>query len=141
MLDPVLVSEIVSLCKLVKSCVGISRTEKRRHLQVGCTNWGRWHLKKYFTFGFVCICVAGALTPGVKRPGREADHSPPCSAEVKKERSYTSAPPYVFMAWCLVKHRDNFTFSFSSMTPDTVTYETSCSGTYCRTCVYIVTRR
>jgi hypothetical protein len=26
----------------------------------------------------------GALPPGVKRQGREADHSPPASAEVKK---------------------------------------------------------
>jgi hypothetical protein len=25
----------------------------------------------------------GALSPGVKRPGREADHSPPSSADVK----------------------------------------------------------
>jgi hypothetical protein len=22
-------------------------------------------------------------------------------------------PQYVFMAWCLVKHRDNFTFTFT----------------------------
>jgi hypothetical protein len=29
--------------------------------------------------------VEGALSPGVKRPGRDADHSPPSSAEVKKE--------------------------------------------------------
>jgi hypothetical protein len=28
--------------------------------------------------------VPRALSPGVKRPGREADHSPPTSAEVKK---------------------------------------------------------
>jgi hypothetical protein len=28
--------------------------------------------------------------PGVKRPGREADHSPPTSAEVKKTWIYTS---------------------------------------------------
>jgi hypothetical protein len=28
--------------------------------------------------------VSGALCPGVKRQGREADHSPPTSAEVKK---------------------------------------------------------
>jgi len=34
--------------------------------------------------------VLGALIPGVKRPGRESDHSPPPSAEVK---SYTSTPP------------------------------------------------
>jgi hypothetical protein len=27
--------------------------------------------------------VPVALSPGVKRPGREADHSPPTSAEVK----------------------------------------------------------
>jgi hypothetical protein len=36
--------------------------------------------------------------PGVKRPGRVADHSPPASAEVKKMWFYTSTPPYVFMA-------------------------------------------
>jgi hypothetical protein len=55
--------------------------------------------------------VPGALSLGVKRPGREADHSPPFSAEVKNEWSYTSTPQYVLTAWCLVKHRDNFTFS------------------------------
>jgi hypothetical protein len=42
--------------------------------------------------------VPGALSPGVKRQGREADHSPPVSAEVKKMRIYTSTPPYAFMA-------------------------------------------
>jgi hypothetical protein len=47
--------------------------------------------------------VAEALSPGVKRPGREADHSPPTSAEVKNAWSYTSIPQYVFIAWCLVK--------------------------------------
>jgi hypothetical protein len=36
--------------------------------------------------------VAGALAQ--MRPGREADHSPPTNAEVKK----TSTSPYVFMA-------------------------------------------
>jgi hypothetical protein len=41
--------------------------------------------------------VLGALTPGVKRPEREADHSPPTSAEVKKTWIYTSAQPYIFM--------------------------------------------
>jgi hypothetical protein len=46
--------------------------------------------------------VAGALSLGVKWPGREADHSPPSSAEVKNAWSYTSTPPYTFMAWCSV---------------------------------------
>jgi hypothetical protein len=38
------------------------------------------------------------LSPGVKRQGREADHSPPTSAEVKKMWIYTSTPPYNLMA-------------------------------------------
>jgi hypothetical protein len=54
--------------------------------------------------------AAGALSLGVKRTGREADHSPQSSAEGKNAWSYTSTPQYVYMAWCLVKHRDNFTF-------------------------------
>jgi hypothetical protein len=39
----------------------------------------------------------GALCPGLKRPGREADHSPSTSAEVKKMWIYTSTPPYFLM--------------------------------------------
>jgi hypothetical protein len=34
---------------------------------------------------------------GVKKPWREADHSPPTRAKVKKMWVYTSTPPYVFM--------------------------------------------
>jgi hypothetical protein len=37
--------------------------------------------------------VPGTLTLGVKRPGSEADHSPPSSAEVKNAWSYTTIPP------------------------------------------------
>jgi hypothetical protein len=40
----------------------------------------------------------GGCFPGVKRAVREADHSPPTSAEVKKMWIYTSTPPYAFMA-------------------------------------------
>jgi hypothetical protein len=46
--------------------------------------------------------VQGAHSSGVKRPGREADHSAPTSANVKKTCIYTSTPPYAFMAWCLI---------------------------------------
>jgi hypothetical protein len=42
--------------------------------------------------------VLGALSSGVKRQGREADHSPADSADVKKMWIYTSTPPYAFMA-------------------------------------------
>jgi hypothetical protein len=54
--------------------------------------------------------VPWALSLGIKRPGREADHSPPISAEVKKTWVYISTPAYAFIALCLIKHRDNFTF-------------------------------
>ena len=37
--------------------------------------------------------VPGAISPGVKRPGRDVNHLPPSTAEVKNEWSYTSAPP------------------------------------------------
>jgi hypothetical protein len=41
--------------------------------------------------------IPRALSLSIKRPGNEA--IPPF-------------PQYDFMAWCLVKHRDNFTFNF-----------------------------
>jgi hypothetical protein len=53
----------------------------------------------------------GALSPGVRLSGREADYSPPPSAEVKNAWHYTSTPQYVFMAWYSFQHRDNFTFT------------------------------
>jgi hypothetical protein len=37
--------------------------------------------------------VPGALSLGGKRPGREADKSPPSSGDVKNEWSYTFTPP------------------------------------------------
>jgi hypothetical protein len=47
-----------------------------------------------------------ALSLGIKRPGRESGHSPPCSAWVKNKCRSTSAPPI-----CLhCVHRDRFTF-------------------------------
>jgi len=47
------------------------------------------------------IGVVGALSPRVKQPGREANHSSPSSAENSNAWSYASTPPYVFVAWCL----------------------------------------
>jgi hypothetical protein len=45
----------------------------------------------------------GTLSLEVKRWGREPDHSPPSSAEVKNAWNYTSTPPITFMVWCSVK--------------------------------------
>jgi hypothetical protein len=52
------------------------------------------------------VPVAPSL--GVKRPGHETDHSPPSSTRMRG--AIPPLPQYVFMVWCLVKHRDNFTF-------------------------------
>jgi flagellar basal body-associated protein FliL len=41
--------------------------------------------------------VTGALSLGVNRPRRAADHSPPSSAEVKDAWSYNSVFQYAFM--------------------------------------------
>jgi hypothetical protein len=52
--------------------------------------------------------VPGALSPGVKWPGHEADYSPPSSAEVKNAWHYMSTlPPTRHFRGMLVKHRDN----------------------------------
>jgi hypothetical protein len=43
--------------------------------------------------------IPGILLPVLKGPGREADHSPPSSPEVKNGGAIpTYVPPYVFMA-------------------------------------------
>jgi hypothetical protein len=43
--------------------------------------------------------IPGALSLGEKRPGHEADRSPPSSAEVKNTWSYTSTSPVRLVAW------------------------------------------
>jgi hypothetical protein len=53
----------------------------------------------------------GSPSAGVKRPGREANHSPPPSAEVKNAWSYTSTP--VSLNGMVLRRRDNFTYSLS----------------------------
>jgi hypothetical protein len=42
---------------------------------------------------------------GLKQPGREADHSPPSSAEVKECVKLYLRSQYAFMAWCSVKEK------------------------------------
>ena len=45
-----------------------------------------------YTHAPISMRTRGSFSPGVKRPGREVDHSPTASAEVKKVWSYTSPP-------------------------------------------------
>jgi hypothetical protein len=59
--------------------------------------------------------IPKALSLGVKRPGREADYSPPSSAEVKEwvelYLHYPNMPPW---RGAQLKHRDNFTFTLKN---------------------------
>jgi hypothetical protein len=57
----------------------------------------------------------GSFFWGLKWPGREADHSP--SPMDKNVWWYINTSQYVFMAWCLIKHRDNFTVHATKITP------------------------
>jgi hypothetical protein len=56
------------------------------------------------------MCTGGSF-PGVKRQGREADHSPPGSAEEKKSGSMHLLPHTPsWRSGSLLRHRDIFTF-------------------------------
>jgi len=55
---------------------------------------------------------AGGSFLGVKWLEHETGHSLPYNAEVKNAWSHTSTPSYVFMIWCLLKHRGNFIFTY-----------------------------
>jgi hypothetical protein len=77
--------------------------------------------------------VQGALSWGVKWLGHEAVHSPPFIAKVKNAHSCTSIPPYFFIVWCLVKHRDNFTstlFFFFFQVPKSYSLNNQCEPSY-----------
>jgi hypothetical protein len=55
--------------------------------------------------------VRGALSLGVKRLGREADHQPPSRAEVKEwVELYLHSPNTPSWRGARLKHRGNFTF-------------------------------
>jgi hypothetical protein len=52
----------------------------------------------------------------VKQTEHKTDHSSPTRAKVQNVWSYTSTPPYIFMVWCLIKHRDSFTLPYQIST-------------------------
>jgi hypothetical protein len=85
-------------------CYGLDDRSSRVRFPAGAGNFSLHHRVQNGSGAHPASYPVVALTLGIKRPGGEADHSPPSNAEVTH--------PYVFMAWCLVKHRDNFTFSF-----------------------------
>jgi hypothetical protein len=60
-------------------------------------------------------CIPGALSLGAKRSEREGYQSPKCRGQ--EWWIYNLTPQHVLMVWCLIEHRDNFTFSPLQMRP------------------------
>jgi hypothetical protein len=58
----------------------------------------------------------GTRGGGVKRPGHEADHSLPTSAEVQNMWIYTSTPQHAFMASCLISYAEGQVYVQVNMT-------------------------
>jgi hypothetical protein len=56
----------------------------------------------------------GALSLGAKQLSMKLTTDLHQVLRSKNAWSYTSTLPYIFMVWCLVKHRDNFTFTIYS---------------------------
>jgi hypothetical protein len=71
------------------------------HNKINKSVWGQVN-------GMTKMCVlyspscTGWSYSGVKRLGREADHSTPASAKVYKMWIYTFTPPYAIMEYCLI---------------------------------------
>jgi hypothetical protein len=67
--------------------------------------------------------VPEALSLGVKRPGRAADHVPPSSAEVKEwAELYLHSPNTPPWRGAQLKSRDNFTFTLYKENPVASSY-------------------
>jgi hypothetical protein len=60
-----------------------------------------WGLPSLLSNGY-----QGLFPPGIKRQGREADHSSASNDEDMNASSSTSTSPYVFMEWCLIKNKE-----------------------------------
>jgi len=56
--------------------------------------------------------LLGGLYLGLQRPGPKSNQSPPSSVTIKNAWRYTSAPSCVFMAWCVIKFKKTFTWTF-----------------------------
>ena len=54
------------------------------------------------------VCTNTRSFPGVKQLEYKVDHSPPPTVKVKNSWSSVSIPAYAFMAWCLIKQRQDF---------------------------------
>jgi hypothetical protein len=66
--------------------------------------------------------VSGFLSLEVKRPGREADHSPHLVPKSIMSGYIPPFPQYSSMAWCSVKKRQRDKFTFTSWNVEYLSY-------------------
>jgi hypothetical protein len=59
----------------------------------------------------------GAFSSSVRRTENKVGQSPSTTSEVKNAWSHISTP-YVFVVWCLIKHRDNLLFPSDFMSSE-----------------------
>jgi hypothetical protein len=57
------------------------------------------HNRPFLLWGPPSLILIPGFLPGLKRPGRETDHSPASNAEVKNEWNYTAASLLGFLVW------------------------------------------
>jgi len=60
-----------------------------------------------------CYGTHSAIPLRTKQSRHEANCSPSSSDEVKNLWSCTCTPPYIYMLWCSIKHKDNLILTFS----------------------------
>jgi hypothetical protein len=76
---------------------------------------GRDKTAKRLRWGSLYAMGTRAPSLGVNRPGREVNHSPPSRAEVKEcVELYLHSANTPSWRGAQLKHRDNFTFTFTS---------------------------
>lgn len=76
--------------------------------------------------------VSESASRGLKWPGREISYSPPFSAKATNGWNCTSVFPYVFIAWCLIKHMNNLCFLVScAVLNKGPVFEVRCAVTRC----------
>lgn len=80
---------------------------KDKEVEKLATGWDILFCRRFGQVSFLPLF----LSLGVKWSGCEADHSPPPTAEIKNGVDYVSTPPHALFAWCLIRQRDNITFT------------------------------
>jgi hypothetical protein len=89
---------------------------------LGGLGFSSWHKQEFFLLHSVqtsheahpalyTVGTGASFPMWGNQLGHGSDHSPPSSAKVENGGAIPSLPPHIYMVWCLIKHRDNFTYT------------------------------